>query len=167
MLRVLCLLSFSLCLVSTLLAHAATDSVNVTGDVQKSLTLAVQDLIKHDAVTVDLHEKDGSMAKYKGVQLFDLLKDAGVAAGDHPGKAMAIMVTVVASDGYQVVFGLGELTPTISGRTIILAYEADGKPLGPNAGPFRLVIAGDKMPARCIRMVTEIRVTQLRKSELN
>ncbi len=120
-------------------------------------------LEKYKAVAVDMKDHDGSVIHYQGPLLADVLKDAGVSAGQHPGKAVAIYVSVVASDGYQVVFGLGELTPMISGRNIILAYRGNGKPLGENVGPLRVVVEGDKVQARCIRMVTELRVGKLRK----
>jgi hypothetical protein len=39
---------------------------------------------------------------------------------------------------------------------IIIADRADGAPLGPKDGPFKLVIEGDLRPARGVRMVTSV-----------
>lgn len=155
-----------LCICSTAFAGGrpqAVDTLSVTGDVDTPLHLTRDDLAKYDSVKISLTGKDGTSTTYTGVSVADILKKAGVVASEHPGKAMAVSVTAVGTDGYEVVFGLGELTPAISGRTIILAYLGDGKPLGANVGPFRIVVDGDKMQARCARMVTELQVTKLRK----
>jgi len=141
----------------------ATDAVTIDGDVASPKHFGLDDLAKFKQVTVSLTEHDGTASKYQGVEVSDLLKDAGISAGEHPGKAVATYVSVIASDGYQVVFGLGELTQMISGRTIILATSMNGKPLGANVGPFRIVVKDDKVQARCIRMVSELKVVQLRK----
>jgi DMSO/TMAO reductase YedYZ molybdopterin-dependent catalytic subunit len=141
----------------------SADTVSVDGDVASPKHYGLDELAKFKQVTVSLTEHDGTASKYEGVEVSDLLKDAGVSAGEHPGKAVAIYVSAIASDGYQVVFGLGELTQMISGRMIILATSMNGKPLGANFGPFRVVVKDDKVQARCIRMVTELKVVQLRK----
>jgi hypothetical protein len=155
---------FSLLLCLGAGTFAAQDaSVTITGDVSKSIHLNFEALAKLKPVKVTLTGHDGAKTTYEGPTIADILKEAGVEAKQHPGKAMAISVAAIASDGYAVVFGLGELTNSISGRTIILAYKADDKPLTANDGPFKVVVEGDKMPARCARMVTELRVTQLRK----
>jgi len=42
-----------------------------------------------------------------------------------------------------------------------LADQADGKPLDPKEGPFRLVVDGDLKPARSARSVVEIDLKHL------
>jgi len=138
-------------------------SLSVSGDGVRSAKLTVADLEKLDQVKASVHEHDGSVASYEGPTLYDVLKQSGVVVADHPGKAMSAYVAVTASDGYEVVFGLGEAVPAISGRTIILADHMDGKPLPENVGPVRLIVDGDKAQARCIRMVTGIKLVQLRR----
>jgi DMSO/TMAO reductase YedYZ molybdopterin-dependent catalytic subunit len=140
--------------------------LSVTGDVRQPLKLQLDDLKKLHHVKVALKEHDGSIKSYQGAPLGDVLAMAGVVTGDHiKGKALAICVEVTASDGYAVALGLGETEPTISGKDIILGYAVDGQPLGAGVGPIRLVIGDDKKQARCVRMVTGIRVTDLSKEK--
>ncbi|WP_254448541.1 hypothetical protein [Spirosoma rhododendri] len=63
-----------------------------------------------------------------------------------------------AADGYEVVFALAELDPDFSTRTILLADSVDGAPLADGMGPYRVVVPGEKKPARWIRQVTEMAV---------
>ena len=136
----------------------------VDGDVSQALHLGLPDLDKLDHVKVALREHDGTLNNYEGAPIGAVLAKAGLAIGDHVrGKELAGYVLVKAQDGYEVVFGLGELEPTISGRTIVLAYRMDGNALIPSAGPVRLVVEDDKKQARCVRMVTELTVVKLRK----
>lgn len=58
-----------------------------------------------------------------------------------------------ASDGYGVVYSLAELDPAMNDNQIIVADTMNGKALQPNQGPFKVVVPGDKLPARWIRMV--------------
>lgn len=71
---------------------------------------------------------------------------------------MTTIVRVTASDHYQVVFSLAELDAALGNEQVILADTQDGHPLTKD-GPFRLVVPGDKRPARWIRNVTTIEVT--------
>ena len=72
---------------------------------------------------------------------------------------MTMIVRVTASDHYQVVFSLGELDPLLGNEPVILADTQDGHPLTKD-GPFRLIVPGDKRPARWIHNVTRIEVTR-------
>ena len=139
-------------------------SLTVDGDVPHVLTLQLEDLRKLPHQVVLLKEHDGTTKNYEGVALIEILKLAGVVVADHVrGKALAIGIDAIAEDGYSVIFGLGEVEPSISGRTIILAWSADNQLLGAGMGPFRLVVGDDKKQARCERMVIEIRVIDLAK----
>jgi hypothetical protein len=44
---------------------------------------------------------------------------------------------------------------------IILADKADGKALGAEDGPYRLIIGGDKRPARSARQVIAVELKSL------
>jgi hypothetical protein len=74
------------------------------------------------------------------------------------GPALADFVVVSAKDGYRVVLGLAETDPGVRTEKILLADRAEGAPLPPTEGPFRLVIEGDLRPVRSARMVTSIGV---------
>jgi DMSO/TMAO reductase YedYZ molybdopterin-dependent catalytic subunit len=138
--------------------------LDVTGDVPKTLHLTLDDLQKMTHVKVDLKEHDGTTATYEGAPLNEVLAAAGLQMADHMrGKELAEYVLAHAQDNYEVVYGLGETEPSISGKTIIIAWSANDKPLGASVGPLRIVIEGDKKQARCLRMLTTITVKSLRK----
>ncbi len=56
------------------------------------------------------------------------------------GKALTTYILAEAQDGYQVVFSLGELDPSVTDNQILLADSSDGKPLAETEGPLRLAI---------------------------
>ncbi|MBK9976412.1 MAG: hypothetical protein IPP20_00535 [Gemmatimonadetes bacterium] len=72
-------------------------------------------------------------------------------------------VLAAASDGYQVLFSLGELDPEITDGQYLVADAADGKPLFGEMGAFRLVVPGDKRGARSIRMLASVTVVQTKR----
>ncbi len=101
---------------------------------------------------------------YEGVWLSDVLKKAGLRLGESlRGAALSTYVLASASDGYQVLFSLGELDPDMTDGQFLLADKANGKPLFGENGAFRLVIPKDKRGARSVRMLTKIEVVQLKK----
>ena len=55
-------------------------------------------------------------------------------------------------------FALVELSPELTDRVILLADTKDGEPLPPREGPFRIVVPGDKRPARWVRQVRAVTV---------
>ncbi len=125
----------------------------------RSLTLAAQDFDKLPQVKVSAKDHEERTHEYAGMKLRDVLTQAGVATGhDLRAKEMADYVVVEAADGYRVVFSLAELDPEFSDTQVIVAESADGQPLGAKEGPLRLVVPGDKRPARWVRMVTIISV---------
>jgi DMSO/TMAO reductase YedYZ molybdopterin-dependent catalytic subunit len=98
-------------------------------------------------------------AHWQGVALEDVLQRAGAPSGEQlRGHGMTTIVRVTASDHYQVVFSLGELDPMLGNEQVILVDTQDGQPLTKN-GPFRLVVPGDKRPARWIHSITTIEET--------
>lgn len=138
-------------------------SISVTGDVRQPLTLTASDLAGMTRATVTTNN-NGIMKVYEGVWLSDILKKAGIELGEAlRGAALARYVLASASDGYQVVFSIGELDPAMTDEQFLLADKADGKPLFGSDGSFRLVVPKDKRGARSVRMLTKIEVVQLRK----
>ena len=69
---------------------------------------------------------------------------------------MTLLVEAV--DGYRAVFSLAELEPELTDRIIILADTKDGQPLPPREGPFRVIVSGEKLPARWVRQVKTLTV---------
>jgi len=148
---------------AVLLARQVAPSVAVTGAVKQPLTLTASDLAampRAKAVT----DNNGIQTTYEGVWLGDVLKKAGVPLGSGlRGPALAGYVLASASDGYQVVFSIGELDPDMTDGQFLLADTANGKPLFGENGSFRLVVPRDKRGARSVRLLTKIEVVQLKK----
>ena len=71
---------------------------------------------------------------------------------------VAMTVLVAGSDGYRVAFSLAELEPELTDRVILLADTKDGEPLPPREGPFRIIVPGEKRPARWVRQVSTVTV---------
>lgn len=130
--------------------------VQVTGEVTKPLKLYEADIAKMNRVSVNLTDKDGKDHSYSGVPVIDLLNNAGVTTGKQlHGENLTKYVLVKCADGYQVLFALAEMDTALAKKTIILATQADNKPLPEGKGPFRLVVPGEGRPARSCFQVVE------------
>jgi hypothetical protein len=140
-------------------AAAAAQSIALRGPEGQTRTVTAADLAAMPHETSTLAGEHGPTRTYDGVPLTLLLQSVGAPAGKTlRGPAMADVVLVVASDGYRVALALAETDPGVSPRKTLVADRADGAPLGPTEGPFRLVVEGDLRPARSARMVTAITV---------
>jgi arsenical resistance protein ArsH len=130
--------------------------VKVTGDVTTPLTLTASDFAAMGRTEDSAKDKQGMMHHYSGVAIADILNKAGVTTGKQlRGKNMAKYLLVSCADGYQVVFSLAELDSTITDRVVILADREDGKPLTTGVGPYKLIVPGEKRPARnCFQVTT-------------
>ena len=109
---------------------------------------------------IDLPAMDhGSRHIFTGIALSDVLLKAGVAMGAQlRGKNMPQYVLAKAADGYEVLFALPELDSAFQDKTIILADQMDGFALPQGKGPYRIVVPGDKKPARWIWDVRSLTV---------
>lgn len=138
---------------------AAAATVKVTGEVLKPLTLRLADLAAMPRTEAVARDKKGTPHTYSGVSLADIFKEAGVTTGKQlRGENLAKYVLVTCADGYQVVFSLAELDSSFTDRVVILADAMEGKPLAPGVGPFRIIVPGEKKPARGCFQVTSIAV---------
>jgi len=114
--------------------------------------------------TASIPNPDGTKAEYEGVSLREILKRAGAPIESQlRGKALASYVIAKASDGYQVVFSLGEISAEFGNATILVADKRDGKPLTGNQGKLRLVCPNDKAGARSVRMLETLELVRLSK----
>lgn len=124
-------------------------------------TMTVADLAKlpHIEADVSSHNVKGT---YRGVSLGDLLRLVGSPASDSmPGAALAQYVVVEATDAYRVVFAIAELDSGFTDKSVFVADAKNGAPLDSSEGPFRLIVVGEKRPARWVRGVAKIRVARL------
>lgn len=131
--------------------------LTISGEVTKPLTLQGADLKAMAHSQVSAKDRDGKEHQYTGIPLVDLLKQAGATlGGELRGENLMKYVVVKAVDGYEVLFALAELDPEFATRTILLADQVDGAPLPAGTGPYRIVVPGEKKPARWIREVKAI-----------
>jgi hypothetical protein len=138
---------------------ASAQSVTLRGPEGETRAVSAAELAAMPHQDAMLASEHGPAKHYDGVPLSDLLRSVGAPAGKAlRGPALADVVVIGARDGYRVVLGLGETDPGVRAQKILLADRAEGAPLPPNEGPFRLVIEGDLRPVRSARMVTTISV---------
>jgi hypothetical protein len=69
-----------------------------------------------------------------------------------------ICVVVKARDGYQAVFALAELAPSVGDKAVVLADQCDGKSLPEGDGILRIVVPGEKMRSRWVRQVEKLEI---------
>jgi len=145
-----------------LLAQTAT--VVVGGDVTKPFTINAAIFAEMKQVKVTVKSNDGHEHEYSGISLFDILTKAEAVPNNQlRGKSLSKYLLVSAADGYQVVIALPEIDPAFTDKTVILANKQDGEELAANYGPYRLIVPGDKKPARSAMRVTNIDVLTAKK----
>lgn len=117
--------------------------------------------LAHQSVTAyDFHEKQDHV--YTGVPVRELLARAGVEFGEKlRGRGLRQVVIVHCRDRYDMVFALAEFDDAFNSRTILLVDRQDGHAIPAGQGPLRLVVPGDKRPARWARMVESLEVVQV------
>jgi hypothetical protein len=152
-------------LVASVPAHAdgmsaakpgATVSVAGADGKTKIFDVAALDKLPQQKVHAEAH---GTAVDCSGPNLIDVLAQIGVVTGEAlRGKNLSLYVRISAADGYRVVFALAELDPGFRDSVPVLTHECNGKPLDAKEGPFRMIVPGEKRPARWIRQVTAIDV---------
>src|SRR5215831_4246038 len=132
---------------------ASLTLVGLDGRIRSVTAADLARLARHDT-TVSAHDVTG---RYSGVALTDLLALVNAPLADSlRGRSLATYVLVEASDGYRVLFSIAELDSKFTDRVVILADKKDGQPLPSAEGPYRLIVPGEKRPARWARQVTRI-----------
>jgi hypothetical protein len=137
-------------------AATAAGPLKITfGKKSSQWTPATLAALPHKTITV-FNEHVKANQTYTGVELMDLLTPLGVDPKPH-GKDFRLYLVAEGSDGYQVAYSIGEVSPDVHDGTVLVADTLDGKPLGDN-GPVQLVTTGEKRPARWVRNLVAIRV---------
>ncbi len=126
----------------------------IKGAVKQELQLTADTLKSLPRTKLSAKGHDGTMHEYEGVTLQSLLLKVGVpSGGDLKGKNMALYVIAEAGDGYRAVFSLTELDRDFAAESVLVADTADGKAIGADQGPLRLVVPGDKRQGSWVRML--------------
>jgi Oxidoreductase molybdopterin binding domain len=156
--------TIALLLAHVVFAQSPAATLGVTGDLPMPLKLTLADLAAMPRQTAKVPSANGPDTVYEGVTLFEILKRAGAPnGGSLRGNALASYVLAKASDGYQVVFTLGEIDPSFGNQTILVADHRDGAPLSGNQGSIRLVVPNDHEGARSVRMLETLEFVRLKK----
>ncbi|KUY20963.1 molybdopterin-binding protein [Elizabethkingia miricola] len=138
--------------------------LKVNGDVLHPLELSLSDLSNMPHKNAALKDKDGNTHIYSGVALQDILLKAGVPSGKElHGENLSKYLLVKCTDGYQVLFSLAELDPSIADKNIIIADKVDGKSLPEAKGPLRIIAEGEKKPARSSYQVSALVIGKIGK----
>lgn len=142
----------------------AAGTLTVTGDLPMPLKLTLADLAAMARQTVKIPNPNGGDYSYEGVSLEEVMKRAGAPnGGSLRGNALASYIVAKASDGYQVVFTLGEIDSSFGNTPVVIADHRDGAPLTGNQGALRLVVPNDHEGARSVRMLETLEFVRLKK----
>jgi hypothetical protein len=149
-------------------APFVTDTITVSGNVEHTLVLGVDDLRKfsqQQIVEISLQRQSGADAgkieKLKGVLLRDIVQKAAVVSKDH-NDVKKLAVIAGASDGYKVVFSWSEIFNSPLGDGIIVFFERDGAPLDDAEGHIAMLSAKDtRTGPRHVKWLQTIVVTKI------
>lgn len=99
---------------------------------------------------------------YSGVSLWTLLERGagGIKPGGGRNPLIAMYVVATGSDGYRAVLSMAEIDPGLGGKTALVAYGVDGKPLDRN-GMARLIVPADAKATRSVSNLASIEVFAL------
>jgi DMSO/TMAO reductase YedYZ molybdopterin-dependent catalytic subunit len=140
-------------------AQTPAVSLRVGGEVEKQLNLNADDLAKLPRRKVRAKDHGGTEAEFEGVALAEILKLAGVPAGEQlRGDKLALFLLVEAADKYRAVFALPELDAMFTDKVVLLADRRDGKPLNEKEGPLRIIGPDEKRHGRWVRQVIALTI---------
>jgi hypothetical protein len=140
---------------SNITAQVAGPLTITYGDQSAEWTPEKLDALPQTTITVfNGHANENQT--YTGVPLTALLAKLGVP--DKPrGKDLRLYIVAEGSDGYKVVYSIGEVSPDLHDGTVIVADKLADQPIT-QAGPLQLVATGEKHPARWVRNLVAIHV---------
>ena len=126
-------------------------SLVVTID-SKATTLSLDDLKAMPQKTLTVKNGHSQAEEtYTGVAVGDVLAKLGFAFESATAKKVyRSYVKAEGTDGYWVLYSASELMPILRDDASLIAIAMDGKPLAAE-GAFKIVIAGEKRPARWVR----------------
>jgi len=147
------------------------NSLSVSGEVKNPLELSLEDLkampslfIK-DVLFIQEKERCGDSEKFihgahfRGVLLKDVLLKAGMkyVRKWEPG----VYITVYDTQGKEEVFSFGEIFYSSIGRSVLLAFEENDKPMVFPQGVCDLLVSTDLRAGRRLQGVSRIEVSRV------
>jgi hypothetical protein len=136
----------------------------VTGDVENRAVFDLRRLQQLPAAQANItYFAVGSVTSqaFSGTLLWDLLNNSPVGGivtdPNVKNDILHKIVIVTGSDCYQTVFGAGEIDPFFGGSQVMVAYAANGQPLGVD-GFARIAAPGDKAGGRFVSNIVNIDV---------
>ena len=123
-------------------------------------TSELHKLPRVEARTTDPHDP-GKEIIYSGNPLVQVLKAGGLLLDSGMAdirETVTMTVLIEGTDGYRAAFSLAELDPELIDRVVLLADTKNGQPLPAREGPFRIIVPGEKRPARWVRQVKAVTV---------
>ncbi len=129
-------------------------SFSVSGDVNHAMSFNLAALKGMASTTTTAFGHS-----YTGVSFWDLLNGAVGIATDAAVKndLLGMYVVVTATDGYQSVFSMGELSGDFGNQPDLIAFQMDGEDLT-TSGFARLVAANDASKGRWVSNISGIEV---------
>jgi DMSO/TMAO reductase YedYZ molybdopterin-dependent catalytic subunit len=111
--------------------------------------------------------ENGQQVTYSGVPLRVVLNQKLSASPSMAAlRALADRVLVIsAPDGYQAAVSAAAVAMDPKGERYLLALERDGKPLGDEQGPVKLIVPGDSERVRWVRNVSAVDLIQMPRKE--
>jgi DMSO/TMAO reductase YedYZ molybdopterin-dependent catalytic subunit len=155
--NILLLIALLFCFSANAVGQTTATSLKVSGEVTRPLVLSPAQVAAMPHINVTMNDRDGKPHMYSGVSIQAILDSAGVTTGKQlRGENLSKYMLVKCADGYEVLFSLAELDADFTDRKAIIADAAEGAPLPAGKGPFRMVLEGEKKPARDCFQVTDI-----------
>ncbi len=112
--------------------------IEIVGPSGKATTLTPAALAQLPAIQVDvsfLAEQTTRHASFEGPLLWTVLDRAHAVDPGQPRTQAHLIVLVTGSDRYSATLALGEISPALEGKQVILAERMDGKALEFRAFP--------------------------------
>ncbi|MBF9263329.1 molybdopterin-dependent oxidoreductase [Paracidovorax cattleyae] len=126
-------------------APVPSRAVSVAGAVASPAVYAAKDLGQFPAQPMDFKAPDGSVRRYTGALLRDVLTASKPLESDHNALRQSY-VLARGTDGYFALFSWAELYITSIGDRAMLVYLRDGMPLADDEGAIALVSPSDSRP---------------------
>jgi DMSO/TMAO reductase YedYZ molybdopterin-dependent catalytic subunit len=144
----------------------ASGRLAIEGAVRQPLSLNVDELKQFPGdqiveMTLPGRDTGGPTSRVRGVRLRAVLDRAIILTPDH-NTVKKLAIVAAAKDGYKAVFSWSELFNADLGDAVLVVFECDGHPLGPEEGPMTLISGKDiRTGPRHVKWLQSVDVRQI------